>query len=323
MARSKSRRVGPALSLILLALPAQAADTAARIALNFTWQATYSPLRYGESKGYFRDQKLAFDIVPTQGGDQALQLLAAGKVDYAFTDSDTFLTAIAQGKIAATAIYVWLDVSSLGIASMGTPISGPQALSGKSFGTTAFSTGRTIVPYILGQNGVDPATLKILTMDFSVLMPTFFRGEFDTVQVNDPGSWQNLLVQARKLGKTLHLARLADWGLIGYDKMLIVGNSVLRESPADVARVVKALDRARVEATAQATDAEVLALMKPVMPQADAAPLLADWNDYKMLVKKPGPIDPLVFERTLLRLKAVGAISNAPLVDGLYNNQLQ
>jgi ABC-type nitrate/sulfonate/bicarbonate transport system substrate-binding protein len=322
MARSNVRLLGLALSLILLAPQAEAAEASTRIALNFTWQATYAPLRYGESRGYFKDESLALDIVPTQGGDQALQLLATGKVDYAFTDSDTFLTATAQGKIAATAIYVWLDVSSLGIASM-TPISSPQALSGKSFGTTVFSAGRTIVPYILGQNGVDPATLKIQTMDFSVLMPTFFRGELDTVQVNDPGSWQNLLVQAKKLGKTLHLARLADWGLVGYDKMLIVANSVLRNAPASVARVVNALDRARVGATAQASDAEVFALMKPVMPQADQAPLVADWNDYKILVKKPGPIDPRVFEGTLLRLKAVGAISNVPSVDGLYHNRVQ
>jgi ABC-type nitrate/sulfonate/bicarbonate transport system substrate-binding protein len=325
MARSKAWLIGAALSLLLLASPGRAADegaTAVRIALNFTWQSTYAPLRYGESKGRFKDEKLALDIVPTQGGDQALQLLATGKVDYAFTDSDTFLTATAQGKITATAIYVWLDVSSLGIAAM-TPIEGPKALAGKSFGTTVFSAGRTIVPYILGQHGVDPASLKVQTMDFSVLMPTFFRGELDTVQVNDPGSWQNILVQAKKQRKTLHLARLAEWGLVGYDKMLIVGNTVLRNSPAAVARVVRALDRARSEATAQASDAEIFALMKPVMPQADEAPLVADWNDYKMLVKKPGPIDPAVFETTLARLKAVGAINNVPPVAGLYNNQVQ
>ena len=165
------------------------------LALNFTWSVPHAPLRWGEVKGIFKDAGINLDVVPTQGGDQSLQFLAAGKVDYAFADGDTFLTVAGAGKVAATAVYIWLDTPSLCVTSLA-PLPDPQSMKGKSFGTTTFSTGRQLVPYILKQNGVDPATVRVDAVDFSVLFASFFKGEIDTVQINDPGSWQNLLVLA-------------------------------------------------------------------------------------------------------------------------------
>jgi ABC-type nitrate/sulfonate/bicarbonate transport system substrate-binding protein len=300
--------------------PAAAAE--AKIALNFTWQAVYMPLRYGEAKGYFKEANLTLDVTPLQGSNQAMQLIEAGKVDYAFVDSDTFLALAAQGKTDSTAIYVWLDKPTLDVVSI-TPLPDLRALSGKSFGTTGFSAGRTALPYILKANGIDPKTVDVQAFDFSVLYPSFFRGAIDTAEIRAPGSWQNLLAQGKDQGKTLHLLRLSDYGLDGYDKILLTRKSTLQSAPGEVKNLVQALHRSVTQALANATDDETYDLLKEMMPQARKAAVIGDWHDYKDLVKKPGPIDPKVFVASLTRLNAVGTISQIPAVDGLYRNQIQ
>ena len=305
-------------------MPVSAADPALNvpIAMNFTWQASYAPLRWGEVKGIFKDAGLTFDVLPTQGGDQSLQLLEAGKVDYAFTDGDSLLSGVAAGKVQATAIYVWADKPTFGIASFA-PLNGPRAMAGKSFGTTAASTGRWLLPYVLKHDGVDPDSVRIDLVDFSVLYAEFFRGQLDTVQTNDPGSYQNLVVAAQKQGKQLFLTRVSDWGLVGYDKVLVVRNATLRTSPNDVARVVKALDAARSDAFAHATDADIFAAMKDVMPQADEAPLVADYHDYKASIKTSGVVDPKVLASSITRLVGAGIMQKSIPVDGLWANPLK
>jgi ABC-type nitrate/sulfonate/bicarbonate transport system substrate-binding protein len=251
-----------------------------------------------------------------------MQLLVAGKVDYAFTDGDSFLTATSKGKLDAVAVYVWLDTPTTDLASPA-PIPNAKALSGKSVGTTTFSTISLLLPYLLQRNGVDPKTVAVRTADFSVLYTSFFQGEFDTVEIHAPGSWQAMLVQAKKLGKQLSLTRLSDWGLISYDKLLVVNRSFLKSSPDNVKRVVLALDKARSEAVDHATDEEIAAEMKVVMPQADSATVVADWHDYKSVIKHPGPVDPQVLAETADRLRETKIITGPlPPLDTLYQNQM-
>jgi ABC-type nitrate/sulfonate/bicarbonate transport system substrate-binding protein len=314
-----------AIFLILFiprAVVAADAELAPKIALNFTWQAAYMPLLYGQAKGYFKAANVAPDFIPTRGSDQALQFIESGQVDYAFVDSDTFLASAAQKKTTTTAVYVWLDKPTLDVVSTA-PLDGPGALRGKSFGTLPQSTARTVLPFVLLQNKVDPKSVDIQALDFSVLYPLFLRGGVDTAEIHAPGSWQNLQAQASAQGKKLYLTRMKDWGLVGYDKILIVRNSVLRDSPGDVKRVVGAINRSLIEALAHATDTEAYDLLKAVVPQAKEGPLVADWHDYKDLVQKPGAIDARVFDNSLHRLKAVGIITDIPTVSTLYANQVR
>jgi ABC-type nitrate/sulfonate/bicarbonate transport system substrate-binding protein len=219
-------------------------------------------------------------------------------------------------------VYVWLDKPTLDIVSL-SPLSGPNALSGKSFGTLPQSTARTVLPYVLRQNRVDPKTVDVQPLDFSVLYALFLRGAIDTAEIHAPGSWQNLLVQASAAGKKVYLTRMKDWGLVGYDKILIVRSSLLHDSPADVKRVVLAIHRSLTQALAHATDAEAYDLLRNVLPQAKEGPIVADWHDYKELVQHPGPVDGRVLDSSLHRLKDVGIITTIPAVNSLYANEIR
>ena len=293
-----------------------------KIALNFTWQAAFMPLLYGQSTGIFKAANVDPNFVPTRGSDQAMQLLESGQVDYAFVDCDTFLALAAQQKTTATAVYVWLDRPSLGIVSKA-PLNGPKALMGKTFGTTPQSTARTILPFVLKGDGVDPSTVNVQPVDFSVIYALFFSGQLDTAEIHAPGSWQNVELQADDQGKKVYLTVLKDWGLVGYDKILVVRSQLMHDDPAGVKRVVQSIDASLQQARAHATDDQAFALLQQQLPQAKQPALVGDWHDFKNLEVHPGPIDPRVFTESLNRLKAVGIISTVPTVTSLYANQVR
>lgn len=313
-----------ALGLVLAVFAPRSAvatdpELAPKIALNFTWQAAFMPLLYGQSKGYFKDAGVTPDFIPTRGSDQALQLIESGQVDYAFVDCDTFLAVAAQKKTTTTAVYVWLDKPTLAIVSM-TPLNGAKSLVGKSFGTLPQSTARTILPFVLRSNGIDPKAVDVQALDFSVLYALFFRGQVDTAEIHAPGSWQNVEEQAAAQGKKVYLTMLKDWGLVGYDKILVVRTALWHDSPGAVKRVVGAIDRSLTQALAHATDADAYTLLKAQLPQAKQEALVGDWHDFKNLETKPGPIDARVFGNSLQRLKDVGMITDIPPVATLYAN---
>ena len=303
---------------------AVAADTALapKIALNFTWQAAFMPLLYGQSKGYFKDAGVTPDFIPTRGSDQALQLIESGQVDYAFIDCDTFLAAAAQKKTTTTVIYVWLDKPTLAVVSM-VPLSGPKALSGKSFGTLPQSTARTVLPFVLKSDGVDPKTVDVQALDFSVLYALFFRGQIDTAEIHAPGSWENVQEQAAAQGKKVYLTMLKDWGLVGYDKILVVRTALLHQSPGDVKRVLGAINQSLKQALAHASDADAAALLAPVLPQAKPQALVGDWHDFKNLESNPGPVDVRVLGNSLQRLKDVGVVTDIAGRDALREPSLK
>ena len=207
--------------------------------------------------------------MPTRGSDEAMQLLESGQVDYAFVDCDTFLALAAQQKTTATAVYVWLDRPTLGIVSK-TPLSGPKALMGKSFGTTPQSTARTILPFVLKSDGVDPSTVNVQPVDFSVIYALFFSGQLDTAEIHAPGSWQNVELQSEGQGKKVYLTVLKDWGLVGYDKILVVRNQLLHDDPAGVKRAAQSIDASLQQARAHASDDQASALLAAAVAASEA-----------------------------------------------------
>ena len=48
--------------------------------------------------------------------------------------------------------------------------------------------------------------------------------------------------------------------------------------------------------------------------------MIADWHDFKALVKKPGAVDPAVLDASVTRLVAAGIMPKPVAVDALYRN---
>lgn len=294
--------------------------TPVRVALNFQLQAYASPLLWGEAKGLFAAEGLDVEVLPTSGGDQAFQLMNEGQVEFSISDLDPLIQQHLAGQTDARIVYVLLDNPTMGIVSR-TELASPADLQGKSFGTTQFSSGRTVVPFVMAANGADPAQLEVVPLDFSTLYPSLFEGAIDTAELHRPGSWQNLRTQAMAQGIDLYFVPLSDWGLKSYSKNVIARQAFIDENRDVVARFVRALDASVNDVLANGTPEEVFALLDAADAQLPEAPTLLDFEDFRASVSDPGPVDPAVVEFVLDLIRQTQGIETELSVDTLYTNE--
>ncbi len=289
------------------------------VQLDFQISATSGAILWGIDKGYFKDVGIDFDLIPGEGSDLALAQIDAGKVDFAFIDGSNYIEARAKELTKTSAIYALQNISTTAIASK-VEIKDPKDMVGKSFGTVAQSSGRQKIPLVLKMNNVDPAGVPIELMDFSVLYPSLFQGQIDTAEVGLPGSWEGAKLAAEGQNLTLFVKLISDWGYRDYSKLLIVSDKVIAENKDLVTNMVGALAKSQADALANATPAEIYALVKAVDPQVEEARATLEWQDVQTYIKNPGPMDDATFQFQLDLLKDNGTTTTLTPAD-LYTNE--
>ncbi|MGH2406516.1 MAG: ABC transporter substrate-binding protein [Candidatus Limnocylindrales bacterium] len=292
------------------------------VLLDFSLDATMAPLLYGVQQGYFAEQGIDLKVVPSTGSNVALPEIDSKKFDFAFINMSSIITDKIQNGSPLVGVSTWENYASFAIASL-TPINSLSDLVGKDFGTVAFSSGRQNFPLVLQANGVDPTKVPIKLLDFSVLYQALFAGTIQTAETGLPGSGDTLKVQADKLGKTIYMYPFSKWGFIDYNKVLVTRTDVVQSNSDLVTRMVKAVNMSMAQALANMTDAQAVALIAAVNPQADPAATTAAWEDFKTLTKNSGPFDPAqvatIFDRTVSQ----GKLTTTLQATDFYTNQFQ
>jgi ABC-type nitrate/sulfonate/bicarbonate transport system substrate-binding protein len=291
------------------------------VQLDFVLSGSWTPLLWGVDKGYFESRGIDLDIVPGRGTDLALAEINAGRVKFAFVDLTNYVIQRAAAETETTAIYVYNNIATTGIASL-TPINEPEDMAGKTFGTVAQSSGKVNIPLTIHQNGVEwDETTLLQLMDFSVLYPTLFSGGIDTAEVGLAGSWESAYLRGQEEGIELHLKLMSDWGFLDYSKVLIVRNDAIEQERDLVERMVAAISESELDALANATGAEMYELLKAVDPQAEEAVVELLWENFKTYVKDPGPMDPEVIQYKIDYLKENQNLETDLTPDDLYTNE--
>lgn len=257
------------------------------VMLDFYPDTIYAPLQRGIELGYFADEGINLEIVPSSGSSLTLQELASGNVDFAFASFARYAQERLENEGDSRAIYAYFNSPTVGVVAT-FPLEDPADLVGKSFGTVPFSAGRVQLPYVLEDNGVAVDDVAIELMDFSVLYATLFDGGIDAAEMHLPGD-ESLFVAAEEQNKTVHFKRLADWGFKDYSKTLIASGSVIADNPDLVSRMVRAIHRSLTDALANATDAEIFDSLKALDDQATEEGATAGWANVKDLIDgEPG-----------------------------------
>jgi NitT/TauT family transport system substrate-binding protein len=285
--------------------------------LDFTISGSSGGLLWGIDKGYFKDAGIDLDVIPGRGSDLALNQIDSGNVDFAMLDGSNYVAARAENVTKTTALYAFQNISTTAIASK-VQINDPKDMVGKSFGTVAQSSGRTKIPLVLKNNGVDPKSVQIELMDFSVLYPTLFEGKIDTAEVGVPGSWEGAYIAAQKQGLTLYVKLISDWGYRDYSKLLIASDKVISENPDLVKRMVAAIDKSQNDAIANATGDEIYELVKKVDPQVEEDAAKLTWEDVQKYIKNPGPMDDATFQFQLQQLEKPSTMNPSELYTNDY-----
>ncbi|MFB6468075.1 ABC transporter substrate-binding protein [Cytobacillus sp. Hz8] len=148
-----------------------------------------------EKKHFFQDRGLTIDLIPGEGGGDAIKNILSGKADIAFTDPGSVYFAMNQGA-KLKIIYNIYPQNVFNIVSLKkNHITRPEDLKGKRIGVYSLTSGtRQNLLVLLNQVGLSEKDVKIVEtglLNFAPLM----QGQVDATAATDTG-----LVTAREKG---------------------------------------------------------------------------------------------------------------------------
>jgi ABC-type nitrate/sulfonate/bicarbonate transport system substrate-binding protein len=234
-----------------------------------TFMAGYKPqanlpfvgVYVAQEKGFFREQGLDVDIQHSDGS-QHVQLLAAGKIQFATADAAQVLRRRAETGIPIVAIALIGQTGQQGwVALADSGIDAPADWVGKTVGFR-----NTMPPdfyAILKANGVDPNTVKTVNVGYQP--PTLLlEGKVDVYPVflsNEPDT-------IRRQGKEVTVFQAADYGVPTLGLTYVSNEDFVASNPDTVERFLKAALRG-IQYAIDNPD-EAIEIVLKYAPQEDA-----------------------------------------------------
>jgi NitT/TauT family transport system substrate-binding protein len=154
------------------------------------------PYEVTRDRGHFREEGLDLELVYTRGGNQAMQALIGGAVDYAGTAFDVALEAFANGanirRIASTG-RLPLFALATGPKTKDS-IKSIKDLEGKTIGISGLGNADHILAlYVMQQAHADPKKARFATLGTN-LFDVLRLGQVDAAMVQEPAL--TLIVQS-------------------------------------------------------------------------------------------------------------------------------
>jgi NitT/TauT family transport system substrate-binding protein len=146
------------------------------------------PYEVAKARGHFRAQRLEVELIYTRGGNQAMQALVGGAVDYAGTSFDVALQAFANGasirRFASTGrLPLFALATAPGTAEQ---IRDIKALEGRSVGVSGIGNAdHVLVLYLMKRAGADTARTRFAAIGTN-LFEALRRGQIDAGMVQEP-----------------------------------------------------------------------------------------------------------------------------------------
>jgi len=294
--------------------------TPVSVQLDFYPGTEYAPLQRGITKGYFAEQGIELTIEPSTGSLDTLNSINANKVQFAFVDSTTYTLQRIQDTSDTTGVYAYYTHPSFAIWSS-KPLKSAADMAGTTFGTVPFSAGTYELPFLLHANGVDPNSVTVNLMDFSVLYATLDSGGIDSAEIGYPGD-EDEMIRAQTQGLQRYLIPSADWGLKEYAKLLIARDDTISTDPDLVHRLISAIDKSWTDALANATDQEIVDATLVLDPQATDDVTVATWNDMKKIqTDRPGFMTDEVFQASIELATSSQNLTTDLKPSDLYTNE--
>jgi NitT/TauT family transport system substrate-binding protein len=146
------------------------------------------PYEVAKARGHFRAEGLDVELIYTRGGNQAMQALVGGAVDYAGTFFDVALQAFANGaQVRRFASTGRLPLFALATSPhTTTEIQDIKALEGRSIGVSGLGNADHVLAlYLLKKAGADTARTRFATIGTN-LFEALRRGQVDAGMVQEP-----------------------------------------------------------------------------------------------------------------------------------------
>ena len=180
------------LSLLTACTAVAADDPALRpvnVILDWTPNTNHSGLYLAQARGYFADAGIDLTIVEP-GDTSGLQLLAAGKADFAFSVAECLVPAREQGaEVVSVATVIQHNTSSL-ISLTESGVTRPRDLAGHSYGSYGSELEEALIRTLVECDGGDPDAVELTPLSSDDFRIGLTEHQFDTAWVFD--AWDTI-----------------------------------------------------------------------------------------------------------------------------------
>jgi len=263
--------------------------------MHFLPEPAWGTHLYGIEHGIFAEHGIDLDLIPGQGSQFSMQQLNEGEVQFAQASLIAYLTSKAETGSETTAVFSPIDHPQAGILTT-TPAESLEDLAGTTVGMIPFSVSQLLLPLVLAENGIDPASVTIESVNYSPAL--LFEGTVDGLEVYKGGNVATLTSAAEQAGVDVYHLDLHDFGLEGYAHSLIVSDELIANDPDLVGRMVAALKES-LDGVQSASPEEIADLVTAEAPEIAREDVIAEWTDYRELINESGLIDEAVVQTNL------------------------
>ncbi|MBI2218882.1 MAG: ABC transporter substrate-binding protein [Candidatus Rokubacteria bacterium] len=229
--------------------PAQAFEPVT-VQLKWHHQTQFAGLYVAEHRGLYQAERLAVQHAPWKVGmPSPIDQVAAGRATFGITSQTEFLLARERGVpvVAIAAVYQRSPVGFFVLKRSG--IRHPREFAGKA---VAYAPTHEIhLKAMLKRLDVDPAALRRVPYSFD--LGPFYRGEVPVWA----GYVMNQPVDARLAGHEVTVFFPSDYGVYGYDDIIVAAEELVRRNPRLIERWLRAALRGwrvAIERPDEATD---------------------------------------------------------------------
>jgi NitT/TauT family transport system substrate-binding protein len=174
--------------------PADAGDggdlTPVTLQLQWLPQGQFAGYFAAMEQGYFEEEGLDVEIIPSGGDIVPQDALAAGDVDYAIAWVPKVLGSIEAGAELTNIAQIFQRSGTLQVAWADSDITSVADFEGKKIGSWGFGNEWEIFAAMAAE-GLDATTVEIITQDFN--MNAFLQGDIDAAQAMTYNEYAQLL----------------------------------------------------------------------------------------------------------------------------------
>ena len=207
---------------------------------------SYTQFLIAIDKGYYKEENLEVELVPSAGSGISTKLVANKESDFGSADATT--TLIARTKGAPLVVLAAINQStSVGVYSLKSAnIRNPKDLIGKKIATELTSKKHNQFLGFLKKQNIDP--------DKITFVPITGGGELNIMLSGVADATLGMVTQAtpalKKLGKDFNVLLFKDYGVNIYDRSIITHEDMLKNNP----EVVRGFLRATLKGVQYAID---------------------------------------------------------------------
>jgi putative hydroxymethylpyrimidine transport system substrate-binding protein len=213
---------------------------ATSILLDWYPNSDHAGLYTAMQKGYFSAQHVFPTVrVPSNATGQ-IELIAAGRADFAITYEADLLAARVRGLPVRSVMCLMQHPLNTVMTLRSSGITRPRQLAGKSVGAAGSPSDKPIVSVMMRHDGASIDQTRMVNVGYGLLSALLTK-KVDAV-VGVYWTWER--IQAEMRGLPVNVMRVERWGMPNYcELVLITNNKVIKNAPSLVRGVVHAMQR--------------------------------------------------------------------------------